>query len=881
MRRFLVLSGILLPAVSLAAKIPSPKDFLGHDVCEDYYLANYTELTNYWKELDRVSDRLTVESIGQTEEGRPQYMCVITDPSNRGALEAYRKGSERLARANTFKNDEDARNFAKKQKAVIWIDGGLHASESLVAQQLIEQAYQLVSRNDEENRRILKDCIILLVHANPDGNDLVANWYMRKPKPEDRSLAGLPVLYQKYIGHDNNRDFYGCNMAETRNINNQLYNVWYPQIVYNHHQSAPAGTIMFVPPFRNPFNYHMDPIVEIGTDLVGTHMHRRMIANGLPGTAMRGSTLYSTWWNGGLRTTTYFHNMIGILTETFGSPTPTQVPFTNRFQIPTTDVPMPVDAGIWHFRQSLAYEIDANYAILDFASRYRERLLFDFYKAGRNQIDRGSKDNWTRYPSRITALGAEALKKPDLRDARTYVLPSDQPDFSAALKFVERLALTGIEVGILKEKTDKWPAGSFVVRSDQAFRPHILDMFEPQDHPNDFQYPGGPPIPPYDSAGYTLAYQMGVKFDRVLDPVKLDTKPYELETRTGSAKFNQNDKGVELRNIDVKGALPRSDSFSYLLLNDGSSNASVDEKNFYLAQPDKGQPYRRPRIALWDRYGGSMESGWTRWILEQFDFKFDVIFAPGLDWGDLNSKYDCIIFPDGAIPAAGGGARNPGAGGGGETGDQPLPVAMLQGGQGNSLADDLTIPYMYRRRIGNISAKTIANLREFVENGGHVLCIGSSALNIARRFDLPIESALVDDKGANLPNTKFYIPGSILKMKLNKGPLTAGMGDYVDVMFDNSPAFTLPDSFPATALGTPPEKVIGEPQIAGFYDTDKPLRSGWAWGQEVLKSKIGVADIPVGKGRVVMYGPEILFRGQSWGTFKLLFNAIVRCGMKP
>jgi len=699
MRRLAVLS--LLTLVTLShADVPSPKEFFGHDVCEDYWLANYRQLTAYWQELDAKSDRITVESIGKTEDGRDQLMCVITDPANRRNLANYRKASERLARAKDFKDDADARNFAKKQKAVIWIDGGLHATEVLATQQLIETAHRLVSAEDEETKRIRRDCIILLAHANPDGMDLVSDFYMRREDPKTRSLAGLPVLYQKYCGHDNNRDFYASNMAETRNVNRILYSAWYPQIVYNHHQSAPAGTIMFVPPFRNPFNFHFDPMIEIGTDLVGTHMHQRMIAEGKPGTAMRGATLYSTWWNGGLRTTTYFHNMIGILTETWGSPTPTPLPFTQRFQVPTTDVPFPVEAGkLWHLRDSLEYEVSANYAILDYASRYRERLLFDTYRAARNSIERGSRDSWTRYPSRIAAQGADALKKPELRDARMYVIPADQPDFPTACKFVEKLMQCGVEVERLTQDSklplapmnggEKGlggegflaPAGSFVVRCDQAFRPHILDMFEPQDHPNDFQYPGGPPIPPYDNAGYTLAYQMGVKFERVLDPVELSTEPIgsldsvtapqlkgvtltpggtvaayppsSLESFLRANRFLRVG-GAVLRTTLAKDAVP---SGSFILVGTG---ATVDVASFGAS------PTRRPRVALWDRYGGSMESGWTRWVLEQFAFDFDVVYAPDLDLGDLNAKYDCIIFPDGAIPGAGGGRG--GAPSGGNTG---------------------------------------------------------------------------------------------------------------------------------------------------------------------------------------------------------------------
>jgi hypothetical protein len=288
----------------------------------------------------------------------------------------------------------------------------------------------------------------------------------------------------------------------------------------------------------------------------------------------------------------------------------------------------------------------------------------------------------------------------------------------------------------------------------------------------------------------------------------------------------------------------------------------------------------KPRVALWDRYGGSMESGWTRWVLEQFAFDFDVVFPPDLDMGDLNAKYDCIIFPDGAIPAPRSGTGPVASASspmfpatlgpselGGETGQGG-------GGQGQqSFADDPTIPYLYRRRIGNVTAKTMDELRKFVENGGHLLCIGSSALNTARQFKLPVESALVDDKGANLPNTKFYIPGSVLRMKLFAGPLTIGMEDHVDVMFDNSPSFKITEKNPHN-----PHAELISP--VGLFDTDKPLRSGWAWGQEILKDTYGVLDVPLGKGRVVLYGPEILFRGQSHGTFKLLFNAIFRSSEK-
>ncbi len=858
MRRFALFVILALTSLASASNVPSPKQFLGHDACEDYYLANYTELTDYWKLLATKSDRLTVESIGKTEDGRDQMMCVITDPSNRRNLESIRKGNERLAKAKDFKNDDDVRNFVKNQKAVIWIDGGLHASEVLETQHLIEMAYRLTSQDDAETKRVLKDCVILLVHANPDGNDWVSNWYMRRSDPKTRSMAGLPYLYQKYCGHDNNRDFYANNMSETRNINRVLYSQWYPQVVYNHHQSAPAGTIMFCPPFRNPFNYNMDAMIDIGTDLVGTHMHQRMIAEGKPGTAMRNTTLYSTWWNGGLRTTTYFHNMIGILTETYGSPNPAPLPFVEKYQIPSTDVPLPVEGGkMWHLRDSLEYEISANYAILDYASRYRERVLFDFYRAGRNSVDRGSKDSWSRYPSRIAKYGADALKKPELRDARAYVVPSDQHDFATATKFIKKLMECGIEVQRLTKDNGNWQKGSFVVLCDQSYRPHILDMFEPQDHPNDFQFPGGPPIPPYDNAGYTLAFQMGVKFGRVLETPKLDTEKVDLNhldgmpplSTDGNAIFlpaSQNDSFTIANRAWKQGLMVGSQPWGIEVQGDPAKLKGLTSGIANLVATTHGPAggfatIQKPRIALWDQYGGSMESGWTRFTLEQFGFDFDVVYPPDLDSMDLRSKYDIIIFPNGA------GVRGNRAGGGGNA-------------PANNLAEDMTIPFRYRLRMGSMSAETITRIEKFVRDGGHIFCIGSAATSFAQQMKLPIKSAIVDDKGVALPNTKFYIPGSVLQLKLESSRLTRGMEETVDVMFDNSPAF----------------KVSGDAKAVGTYNSDKPLRSGWAWGQEVLKGSAGVIDVTLGKGQVVLVGPEILFRGQNHGAYKLLMNAIFR-----
>ncbi|MCY4400928.1 MAG: M14 family metallopeptidase, partial [Gemmatimonadetes bacterium] len=368
---FIAIAALALAPAAAEAQLTTPEEQFGYRLGTDYQLVNYQGLTDYWHLLAEESDRMTVESIGQSEEGREQWMATITSPANRPNLDRYKEIARRLAHAEDVTEDE-ARALAAEGKAVIWIDGGLHATEVLGAQQLMELVWQMVSRDDAETMRFLDDVILLVVHANPDGHALVANWYMRNDDPLERTTQGVPVLYNKYAGHDNNRDFYMASLSETENMNRVMYREWFPHIVYNHHQTGPQGTVMFAPPFRDPPNHNLDPIIITSLDQVGSAMHHRMVVEGKGGTTMRRGASYSTWWNGGLRTTPYFHNMIGLLTETIGHPTPIEIPFLPNRQISHADLPLPVTPGTWHFRQSVDYSQTANRAVLDYASRNRE-----------------------------------------------------------------------------------------------------------------------------------------------------------------------------------------------------------------------------------------------------------------------------------------------------------------------------------------------------------------------------------------------------------------------------------------------------------------------------------------------------------------------------
>jgi hypothetical protein len=933
MKPLLRLLVFLLPAALLTAqsapKITTPKEALGFNLGDDYMMASYAQLETYWKKIATECDRCKLVDIGPTEEGRHQYMMIISSPANMKKLEHYREINARLAHAEGL-TDDQAHALAREGKAVVWIDGGLHASETVGAQQLMEQVYEMASRTDPETMRLLDETIALYTQVNPDGQDIVANWYMREQDPLKRSLNGIPRLWAKYIGHDDNRDFYMSAMKETTNINKVLWTEWFPQILYNHHQTGPVGGVIFMPPFRDPFNFNFDPLIPLGIEMVGTAMHTRLVQQGLGGSEMRSGANYSTWWNGGLRTIAYFHNSIGLLTEIIGSPTPLDVPLVPEKQLPSGDWPLPITPTTgtqkWHYRQSIEYEMSNNRAVLDVAARYREVWLYNTYQMARNSIKKGSEDTWTITPKRIEALeaaaaklapsggrggrsgggrggaGAEAelptgltvgglgartvpadlyntvLHDPKLRDPRGYIIPSDQPDFATATEFIDALLKNGVDVmratSSFSVAGKNYPTGSYVVKTAQAFRAHVMDMFEPQDHPNDFTYPGGPPKPPYDIAGWTLAFQMGVKFDRILDAfdgpfTKINgilPPPPSSITGTGSAGWlvsHQINNSFILTNRLLKAGVDvywlkqnaegpgtiwiPSNPSARPILEQAARQLGVPVQSVASAPKGEAMKLNPIRVGLFDQYGGLMPSGWIRWLFENYEVPFQVVYPQTLDAGDLKSKFDVLVFSDGAYRAPGSGGR-----GGGFFNQAP--------------PEDL--PAEYQGWTGRITPdKTLPQLKKFVESGGSIVTIGSST-GLAELLGLPVKNYLTemgpDGRERPLPGTKFYIPGSLMRAQIdNTNPIAYGMPSTVDVFYDNSPVFKMG-----------PDAEQKKTSAVAWFSGPQTLDSGWAWGQQYLDGGTAAAEATVGEGKVVLLGPEVTFRSQPHATYKLLFNGL-------
>jgi hypothetical protein len=408
-----------------------------------------------------------------------------------------------------------------------------------------------------------------------------------------------------------------------------------------------------------------------------------------------------------------------------------------------------------------------------------------------------------------------------------------------------------------------YAAGSYVVKTAQAFRPHVMDMFEPQDHPNDFAYPGGPPNPPYDITGWTLALQMGIEFDRVRDGfdgpfTRIDgLLPAPASSIRGPSNpagylisHRINNSFVLINRLMKAGAevywLKRQETdlgtgaiwvpasaAARPVLERGAKELGVAVHAVAKAPAGEALKLKPIRIGLCDQYGGSITSGWTRWLFEQYEFPFEVVYPPALDAGDLKSKFDVLVMTDGAIRLGGGGG-----GGGGR-------------GGGERITEDKTVP----------------QLKKFVESGGAIVTIGSST-SVAELFGVPVKNYLMekgpDGKDRPLPREKFYIPGSLLKASVdNTNPLAYGMPAHVDVFFDSSPVFRLE-----------PDAELKRTAAVAWFSGPEVLDSGWAWGQQYLDGGTAVAEASVGEGKVVLLGPEVNFRDQPHGTYKLLFNGL-------
>jgi hypothetical protein len=506
-----VLAACLAVVCLASAGIPTPKQHLGFDPGEDYKLANYNEIIGYFQKLASASDRIRLVEYGKTSMGRTSYLAFMSSPENLKRLDEFKAMNRQLALG--LATAEEMNALARDCRSIVWIDSGLHATEVAPAQHSSVLAYKMLTDESEETRRIRENVILMQVPViNPDGLDMVVDWY-RKNLGTSYELAPLPMLYQKYAGHDNNRDWFMMNLQETRNVSKLLFQEWFPQIVYNQHQAPPFPARIFVPPYAEPLNPNIPAPVMEGINTIGSAIKERLARESKPGVLSYHG--FDAWWNGGLRSAPAFHNMHGILTETaahvYATPRvydPSMFPerFSNGMPAKESTVfyQRPWMGGKWGVRQAIDYMMTVDFAILDTAATRRESLLRKAWETARANIEAGAKGG-----------------------PFAYIVP----DTGNAPEMIERLRIAGVEVRRARQSFTTngrtYPAGAWVIPAGQAFRGYVLDMMEPQHYPELRAGVNGPIKKPYDVAGWTLPMLMGVVYDRVDKPFSADLEVSE------------------------------------------------------------------------------------------------------------------------------------------------------------------------------------------------------------------------------------------------------------------------------------------------------------------------------------------------------------------
>jgi hypothetical protein len=833
--------------------VPSPRDVLGFTPGDDYKLADFNQIRGYFESLDAASDRVILMSAGKSTEGRDILVAVISSEANLARLERYRDISRRLALVRGLP-DNEARSLAREGKAVVWIDNGLHASEVATVQHSLLLAWRVATEESPEMQAIRDSVILVLLPTiNPDGLDLVADWY-RRTLGTPYQDSPMPWLYQKYVGHDNNRDFYMQTQEETRVVSRLLYSEWLPQIMYNQHQGTWPPR-MFVPPFPDPFNPNIDPQIMRGIDLVGGAMLYRFEREQKDGIVSRYE--FSTWYNGSVRTASYFHNIIGILTETgHASATPftySSADFPRQLSNgistlePSTSYPNPWKGGTLHLRDAVDYMLTGSLAVLDVAARYREQLLYGIYQVGVRQIEKGRREAPV-----------------------AYLVPPTQHDLPAAAKFLETLMRGAIDVDRAEASFTadgrEYPAGTWVVRLDQPFRAFARDLFEAQRYPDLRSSPGGKPIPPYDTAGWTLAFQMGVEAVAIARPfdahlVRLDAFPAvkgaildergrAVAARPGTtyavAPSTNNSAAVinrllaakvPVRRVRASGAFlvtPRTRDDARALA-DAARTLGVDARRL-RKRPGAGMhDVRRARIGLYRSWVANIDEGWIRWLLEQYGFAYTTLRNQDILAGNLGERFDVVLVPAQSASAILDGHAATAPSRTGPTGP---------------------VPPEYR---GGIGADGVAALKAFVQDGGHLVTFeGASDLVLDKFGGL---FTRIRNPIAHLDQAVFYCPGSVLRIDVDpEQPGTFGMPASTAAYFAQSRAFETDDPSAVT--------------LVRYAQADKLLMSGWLLGADRLGGRQAALEVPFGKGQVTLFGFRPHFRAQSHATFKLLFNQL-------
>ncbi len=845
--------GTLIPRV-LSAQITPPEEYLGFKPGADFHLMTYEEAIGYFELLAAQTDRMVVLDMGETTAGRRMKYGVISSAENLRRLDHFKELNRRISLPRGL-SEQEARSMAEEGRAFVWIDGGLHGTEVAPAQLLPQLAYDLVTGEDRQIRMIRENVVALLVFANPDGMTIVSDWYMGNVGTPFE-VSPIPWLYHEYVGHDNNRDSFMANLVETRNMNRAHSQEWYPEILYNQHQTGPFPARIWIPPDAEPTNPNVHPLIVRWKNLIGTAMGKAFEENEQPGAISR--IRYDTWYPGYATQVVDGHNVVSILTETQLYRYATPQHFTvNDFPEPHRDLtkgvfyPSPWPGGWWRIGDAVAYNGTACKAVLEVAARYRYELVYDKYKAG-----------------------VDVMRRFQNEPPYGYIVPADQSDRTGVALLMERMLVNGVEVYTADEAFEHngipYPAGTFVLPTSQPFGLFLKNIFERQAYPDLREYSHlwqglvspeaweGGPLRPYDGVGWTLPLQMGVEYREMSFPLSVGLTPIDSVERSagapadGSFVFGSGDNAsitaafaLLAARVDVRRATEpftlggeRFTAGTYVIRGGGTAQRVVEgvaaESGLRVRS---GSPsvstvaVRLPRIGLHKAWVASMDAGWISYVLDTYRIPFKSVTNGEIRAGGLDERFDVLIFAD-----------------------QSASDIL----DGHAVG---TVPPDY---AGGIGAEGVVALREFVEKGGTIVCNNRSCDLPLEHFGLPVTNVL-----RGVPSDSFNVPGAILKAEFDTDhPVGFGMKGRGMVFFSGGRAFEIEEG---EDEGAPESRI----QVIASYPDEPLLLSGWMIGDSYLRGRAAAIDIPIGEGSLVAFGFNVHNRAQARSTLRLLFNALL------
>ncbi len=849
----LPLAGLAQPTAGQAVDVPTPEEYFGFRMGTDGHLARWDKIVEYYRMLGTESDRLHVWEMGETTLGNPFLALVFTTADTHAQLDRYRAMNAMLS---------DPRGVAESQiedaiangKAVIVQSLCLHSTEVAAGQTAVELAYDLVTREDTEVTRIMENTIGIMIPCfNPDGQIMITDW-VDETRGTEFQGAGLPYLYHHFIGHDNNRDAFMQNTVESQYGAQIMFREWVPQAYVDHHQMGAYTARMSLPPYAEPIRPDGDPLVWREMAWYGAHMAYRMEEADLEGAV--NAAIYSGWGHMGFHWLTPFHNIAGMLTEAASARLawplyvhPEQLGGSRQlpeYEAQTT-FPSPWEGGWWTVRDIVDRQKIAYMATLDIAAKNREMVLRNAYLKAKRQTERGAAD-----------------------EVKAYVIPADQHDRVTMQHMINKLLGQGIEVreagSDFTHEGRAYSAGTYVVSRAQPKRGVVRWLLGQTFYPDNSytRRPGGDPIRPYDMSGDVMAEFMGVRVDAVRTPVTAPltvlaelvdpqgrvlagTAGYRIDGRQNASFHAVNqlwNEGVGVRRVEQATGEARPGDFLVAASAPAATLSAVAEAtgvDFIALDVDAtsmSRPVSRLRVGMYQRYyGGNMDEGWTRWLLEDFEFPYTSIFDADLTSGDLAEKYDVIILPADRLNMM--------------TGDRE-GTGRFRGGNASDY------PPQYRSGFGQPGVDA---LEAFVEAGGTLVAFAEAGDLPIQKFELPVRNIT-----SGVATRDFYSPGSTLRIEVDTShPLAFGM-----------PANAL-----ATFLATnqvyealPGARSQDVTRIASYVDRDL-LQSGWLIGEDVIAGRAAIVSVNHGDGQVVLIGFRAQHRAQAHGTFKFLFNALV------